>query len=177
MPLDNVQIALVVAVADNGVIGKDGKLPWHLSSDLKFFRAVTMNKPLVMGRKTYDSIGIPLDGRDNIVITRNRNFQAEGVFAVTSVDAALELARKKAHQRGAAEIAVIGGAQIYELTLPLADIIYLTEVHSSPDGDAYFPGIDRAQWRETSRERHAAGPGDSADYSFVVLTRGAADPD
>lgn len=170
------RIAFVVAVAENGVIGKDGKLPWHISSDLKFFRRITMNKPVVMGRKTYESIGKPLDGRDNIVITRNRDFTAEGVFVVATIEEALALARAKAAERGSDEIPVIGGAQIYDLTLPLADVIYLTEVHGSPEGDAFFPEIDRSVWKEVSRERFEAGPRDSTDFSLVVLERNRAVP-
>ena len=165
------RIAFLVAVAENGVIGKDGKLPWHISSDLKFFRAVTMNKPIIMGRKTYASIGKPLDGRDNIVITRNNDFSAEGVFVVPGVEEALELARQKAEKRGSDEISVIGGAQIFDLTLPVADVIYLTEVHAAPEGDVIFPALDKSDWNEVSRERHEAGPRDSADYSLVVLER------
>ena len=165
------RIALVVAVAENGVIGRQGGLAWQLSSDLKFFRAITMNKPLIMGRKTFESIGRPLDGRDNIVITRNTAFEAPGVLVAANLEDALELAHAKARDRSADEISIIGGAQIYELTLPRADRIYLTEVHASPEGDTFFPKIDSAQWRETSRERHSAGPKDSADYSFVILER------
>ena len=171
MPGRCARIALVVAVAENGVIGNEGKLPWHLSSDLKFFRKVTMNKPLIMGRKTFESIGKPLDGRDNIVISRNSSLKAPGVLAAADLEEALELARAKARARGADEIPIIGGAQIYELALPRADRIYLTRVHASPDGDTRFPEIDKTQWRETSRERFCAGPKDSADYSFVVLER------
>ena len=167
----DVRIALVVAVAENDVIGNAGGLAWHLSSDLKHFRKLTMNKPLIMGRKTYLSIGKPLDGRDNIVITGNRDFSAKGIITAASAEAALMLARDKAQQRGANEIAVIGGGQIYALMLPLAARIYLTEVHARPEGDSFFPRLDKAQWRETSRERHLAGPRDSADYSFVVLVR------
>lgn len=165
------RIALVVAVAANGVIGKDGKLPWHISSDLKFFRNITMGKPIVMGRKTYESIGKPLDGRDNIVITRNAGYQPEGVIVASNVEDALSIARKKAAARGSDEISVIGGAQIYGQTLPIADVIYLTEVHDTPDGDAFFPEIDRLAWKEVSRERFEAGPRDNADYSIVVLER------
>lgn len=165
------RLALVVAVAENGVIGNAGGLPWKLSSDLKYFRELTMNKPLIMGRKTFLSIGKPLDGRDNIVITGNPEFSAKGIFTAPGADAALKLARDKAQQRGADEIAVIGGAQIYALMLPLAARIYLTEVHAQPEGDSFFPEFDKAQWRETSRERHSAGPRDSADYSFAVLDR------
>ncbi len=168
---EDVRVALVVAVAENGVIGKAGGLPWHLPSDLKHFRELTMNKPLIMGRKTYLSIGKPLDGRDNIVITGNRDFGAKGIFTATSAEAAMKLARDKARERGANEIVVIGGAQIYALMLPLAARIYLTQVHARPGGDTFFPKPDEAQWRETSRERHSAGPRDSADYSFAVLVR------
>ena len=171
MPGKDAPIALVVAVAENGVIGWQGGLAWHQSSDLKFFRKVTMNKPLIMGRKTFESIGKPLDGRDNIVITRNSSFEAPGILVAANLEEALEMAREKARARGADEISIIGGAQIYELTLPVADRIYLSEIHSSPDGDTFFPQIDKSQWREISRERHAAGPKDSADYSLVVLER------
>lgn len=165
------RVALVVAVAENGVIGKDGKLPWHISSDLKFFRSVTMGKPVVMGRKTFESIGKPLDGRDNIVVTRNRDFAADGAFVVATIEEALALARKKASERGTDEISVIGGAQIYEQTLECADIIYLTEVHAAPEGDAVFPELDQSVWREVSRKRHEPGPRDSSAYSLTVLER------
>ncbi len=171
MSTNGVRIVLVVAIAENGVIGRSGKLPWRLSSDLRFFRSVTMDKPLIMGRRTFESIGKPLDGRDNIVITRTSGLEWPGVFVVSELDDALELARKKAAARGADEIAVIGGAEIYALTLPVADLIYLTEVHAEPDGDTFFPELDRNEWREVSRERHTAGPKDEADYSFVVLQR------
>ncbi len=168
---EDARLALVVAVAENRVIGKQGGLPWRLSSDLKYFRKLTMNKPLIMGRKTYESIGKPLDGRDNIVITGNPDFGATGIFTTSSAEAALTLARDKAQQRGSNEIAVIGGGQIYTLMLPHAARIYLTEVHARPEGDTLFSKLDKAQWRETSRERHSAGLRDSADYSFVVLER------
>lgn len=171
MPDKSVRIALVVAVAENGVIGNDGALPWRLSSDLKFFRKITMNKPVIMGRKTYDSIGKPLDGRDNIVVTRNRKFQAPGIVVAFDLEQALRLARERAAERGANEISVIGGAEIYSLVLPQADIIHLTEVHAAPEGDTLFPEFDKTTWREVSRVRHSAGTKDSADFSFVVLER------
>lgn len=171
MTSDGARIAFVVAVAENGVIGKDGDLPWHLPSDLKFFRAVTMNKPVVMGRKTYDSIGKPLDGRDNIVVSRNPDFRPDGVLVARTIEDALNIARTAAHARGADEISIIGGEEIFKVMLPQADVIYLTEVYARAEGDAYFPEIDDADWREISRERHEAGPNDSADYSFVVLER------
>lgn len=163
--------ALVVAVAENGVIGRQGGMAWSQSSDLKYFRKITMNKPLIMGRKTFDSIGGPLDGRDNIVVTRNKDYRAPGILVAANLEDALTLAREKARGRGVDEIAIIGGAQIYQLALPVAQRIYLSEIHFSPDGDTFFPSIDEAHWREVSRERHAAGPKDDADYSFVVLDR------
>ena len=136
---EDARITLVVAVAENSVIGWQGGLAWHQSSDLKFFRKVTMNKPLIMGRKTFESIGKPLDGRDNIVITRNTAFEAPGILVAANLEDALEIAREKARGRGVDEIPVIGGAQIYALALPEAKRIYLSEIHSSPDGDTFFP--------------------------------------
>lgn len=147
------KIAFVIAVAENRVIGKDGDLPWRLSSDLKLFRRLTMNKPIIMGRRTWESLPRrPLDGRDNIVLTRDRNFAAEGAHVVHSVEAALELGRKFAEARGVDEISVIGGAQIYESMLEHADRIYLTEVHGSPEGDTIFPPLDSAKWQEVGSE-------------------------
>ncbi len=165
------RLALVVAVADNGVIGREGRLPWRLPSDLKQFRRLTMGKPLIMGRKTFQSIGKPLDGRDNIVVTRDPAFAAEGVLVARSFEEAVALARTCAEARGADEIAVIGGAQIYAAALPAADRIYLTQVHGAFEGDTVFPALDRAAWQETARERHAAGPKDAADFSLVILDR------
>lgn len=165
------RIALVVAMAENRVIGVDGGLPWRLSSDLKYFKRVTMGKPIVMGRRTYESIGRPLPGRDNIVITRNAEFAADGVHVTGDVPSALSLAHTLAKEKGADEICVIGGGDIYRQTLPMADRVYLTEVHMSVDGDTMFPELDQADWRKTSREAHCAGEGDSADYEFVVLDR------
>ncbi len=171
---DDARVALVVAIAENGIIGKDGRLPWRLSSDLKFFRNVTMNKPLIMGRKTFESIGKPLDGRDNIVITRTPGFEHSGVHVFSDLDEALRSAREMAAARGSDEISVIGGAEIYAQTLPVADLIYLTEVHAAPEGDTFFPDFNKNAWREVSRERHSAGPKDSSDFSFVVLERARA---
>ncbi len=165
------RIVIVVARAENGVIGKDGTLPWRLSSDLKHFRAVTMGKPVIMGRKTFQSIGKPLEGRDNIVVTRNPDFAAEGVIAAASLEEALDVARMKAGAREGGEIAIIGGAEIYAAAMTFTDVIDLTEVHARPDGDTFMPDLDGNVWTETSRQRHAAGPKDSADYSFVRLER------
>lgn len=165
------RLTLVVARAENGVIGKDGGMPWRLSSDLKRFRDLTMGKPLIMGRKTFESIGKPLDGRDNIVVSRNPDFSAEGVIPARSFDEALSIARRCAGKRGAEEIAVIGGAQIYQLAMDRADRIELTEVHARPEGDTFFPDPDAGNWRESHRERRPATSRDSADYSFVTLDR------
>ena len=165
------RIALVVAMAENRVIGADGGLPWRLSSDLKYFKQVTMGKPIVMGRKTFASIGRPLPGRDNIVITRSAGFEADGVRVAGDVASALSLAHTLAKEKGANEICIIGGGEIYRQTLPMADRVYLTEVHMTVEGDTVFPDLDPSDWREVSREAHEAGEKDSADFSLVVLDR------
>jgi dihydrofolate reductase len=164
-------ISFVVAVGENGVIGSGGKLPWRLPSDLRLFRRLTLGKPVIMGRKTYASIGKPLEGRDNIVLTRDPSFKAEGVIVAPSIDVALERARELATARNADEIAVIGGAEIFLALLPYADRIYLTRVHASPPGDTYLPEPDAAIWRETSRERLERSLKDQYDATLVVLDR------
>ena len=164
-------VTFVVAMAENGVIGRHGQLPWRMPSDLKRFRQLTIGKPVVMGRKTYESIGKPLDGRDNIVITRQRDYAAPGVQVATTVDSALELARGLAAARGAEEIAVIGGAEVFRLALPFADRVYLTLVHASPPGDVVLPPFDPAQWRQTASESMQQGPGDQFAADFVKLDR------
>ncbi len=164
-------IVLVVAIAENGVIGRKGDLPWRIPDDLKHFKAVTMGKPIVMGRKTFESIGNPLPGRANIVITRDKNYRAEGVLIAASLDAALDIAAKEAEHSGAREIAVIGGSAIFAETLPRADRIELTEVHARPEGDVTFPAYAREQWRELRREGPLRGPNDEHAYSIVTLER------
>jgi dihydrofolate reductase len=164
-------IAIIVAVAENGVIGRDGRLPWHISSDLKRFRALTMGKPVIMGRKTFQSLARPLDGRDNIVITRNPNFRSEGATFVPSFEAALALARERAQARGADEIMVIGGAEVYRAALPLADRIYLTRVRAAPAGDTFFPEPASAEWQMVSAEELARGPSDDYAATLFVLDR------
>lgn len=164
---DAIAIVLVVAVAENGVIGRDGGLPWHIPADLREFKRVTMGKPIVMGRRTYESIGRPLPGRANIVVSRDPGFGPPGVTVVRSVAEALDAARFAAKAAGAEEICIIGGAAIFAEALPLADRIRLTEVHASPEGDVRMPGFSRRLWRETARQDH---PGDPA-YSFVTLER------
>ncbi len=158
-------ISLIVAVSTNNVIGADGDLPWRLSDDLKRFKVVTMGKPIVMGRKTYESIGRPLPGRQNIVITRRNNFTADGCDVVQSTAAAVEVAG------GADEVMVIGGSQIYAAFLPLAERIYLTRVHTEVDGDAFFPPIDEAEWRESAGESYEADDSNDCACTVTTLTR------
>ena len=166
-----IAIVLVAAVADNGVIGRDNAMPWRLSSDLKRFRALTIGKPVVMGRKTYASIGKSLPGRTNIVVTREPAFAAAGVVVASSLDAALAVARGDALRRGADAIAVVGGTEIFKQTMPLADRLEITHVHARPEGDVFLPPIDPAVWRATVRSEHLAGPQDDADFSCVSYVR------
>ena len=167
------KISLIIAVAENGVIGRNGALPWHVPSDLKTFRRITMGKPVVMGRKTYDLIGKPLPGRDNIVVTRDAGFSADGIDRAASVDDALDIARRKATERGVDEIMVIGGAEIFALTIPLANRIYLTRIHARPDGDVTFPEPDPRIWREVSRSPVTPDPRDDATATLLILERAA----
>ena len=153
---------MVVARADNGVIGRNGGLPWHLPADLRHFKAVTMGKPIVMGRRTFESIGRPLPGRHNIVLTRG-DWTADGVTVVADLAAALAAA-------GGGEVAIIGGATVYAAALPLASRVHLTEVHAEPAGDTILPGFDPAIWVETTRDDHAGDDG-VPGYSFVTLER------
>ena len=166
-----VRLAIIVAAAENGVIGRNNALPWHLSEDLKYFKRMTMGKPIVMGRKTYESIGRPLPGRTNIVISRDPGFRAEGTTTVCSLEGALALSRDIALIDGCEELVVIGGAEIYKAAIPLADILYITEVHAPVEGDARLPKIDWHNWREIGREHHRAVSPNPYDYSFVVYER------
>lgn len=166
-------LSVIVAVADNGVIGRDNALPWHISEDLKYFKRITLGKPIIMGRKTFDSIGRPLPGRANIVVTRNSDYAAEGVHVASSLDDALALAADIALIDGVEEALVIGGAQIYEEAIPRADRLYLTEVHAEVAGDAFLSPIETGEWREVSREERVAEPPNPFNYSFVVYERGA----
>lgn len=155
-------ITMVVARAGNGVIGRDGGLPWHLPADLRHFKAVTMGKPIVMGRRTFESIGRPLPGRHNIVLTRG-DWTADGVTVVADLAAALAAA-------GGGEVAIIGGATVYAAALPLVRRVHLTEVHAEPAGDTILPSFDPAIWIETTRDDHADDDG-TPGYSFVTLER------
>jgi dihydrofolate reductase len=165
------RIFLIVAVAENGVIGRDNAIPWRLKSDMKRFRALTMGKPVVMGRKTFESLPKkPLPGRTNIVVTRDPSFAAAGAVVVPSFENAYAVARGDALRRSA-EIAVIGGVQIFAQWMDVADRLEVTEVHASPEGDVRLAPIARSDWAEVGRERHAAGDGDSADFSYVTYRR------
>lgn len=165
-------LSVIVAAAENGVIGRNNALPWHLPGDLRYFKRTTMGKPVIMGRKTFESIGRPLPGRTNIVITRQSNYSApDGVRVVNSLDEALALAEDVALIDGAEELMVIGGEAIYAGALPLAQRLYLTEVHAEVEGDAHLPPIDWGQWRELSRERFEAVSPNPYAYSFVVYER------
>ncbi|WP_428031245.1 dihydrofolate reductase [Ancylobacter sp.] len=161
-------LTLVAAVAENGVIGRGDALPWHISGDLKRFRAITWGKPILMGRRTFESIGKPLPGRTSLVITRDTGFRPpEGVLVVSSLGAALERGAQEAEKLGVDEMAVIGGAQIYAQAFPHAARLRLTEVHGQPEGDVFFPAFDRAAWREVGREDPAQGEKDEFAFSFV----------
>jgi len=166
-----VALVLIVAVAENGVIGRDNQLPWRLRSDMQHFRRITMGKPVIMGRKTFQSLRQPLKGRTTIVVSRDRTFAAPGAIVARDLAAALLTARGDALRRGADAIMVAGGGEIYAQTMPRADRLLLTLVHGHCDGDATFPAIDRSQWHEVEREEHAAGPDDSTDFAFVRFER------
>ena len=165
-----IRTALIVARADNGIIGVDNQLPWYLPSDLKYFKQVTMGKPVVMGRKTFESIGRPLPGRTNVVITRNTDWSAPGVRGVGSLADALKLATAQADLDGADEVMVIGGATLYREAFDQVDRMYVTQVHASPEGDAFFEAPDQEKFARTSVEDH---PGDEASpaHSYEVWDR------
>ena len=165
------QVVLVVAVADNGVIGSNGAIPWRLKSDLQRLKALTIGKPIVMGRKTFVSLKRALPGRTNIVVTRDAGFRAAGAVVTTSFADARAVATGDALRRLATEIAVIGGAEIYAQWMDSADRLEITEVHARPDGDTYFAAIDAGAWEEVARVRNPAGPDDSVDFSYVTYRR------
>lgn len=156
-------ITIVIARADNGVIGKEGGLPWRLPADLRRFKALTLGKPVLMGRRTWDSLGRALPGRRNLVLTRDPLWSAPGAERVGNIEAALAIAE-------APELIVIGGAEVCALALPLASRFELTQVHASPDGDTWLPALDPGQWREIAREKHPAD-GDHPGFAFVTLAR------
>jgi dihydrofolate reductase len=165
------KIVLVAAVGNNGVIGRAGGMPWRLRSDLQHFKRLTLDKPVVMGRKTFVSIGRPLPRRTNIVITRDANFAAPGIVTAPNFEAALALAREDADKRGTDEIMVIGGSEVFAAAMPLAARLEITHVHSATEGDVTFPPIEPALWRETARMEHAAGPDDEASFDVTTYVR------
>jgi dihydrofolate reductase len=165
------EIVLLVAVAENGVIGAGGTIPWRLKADQQRLKAMTLGKPVVMGRKTFISLRRPLPGRTNIVVTRDADYRAAGAVVTTSFDAARAVATGDALRRFATEIAVIGGAEIYAQWMDRADRLEITEVHARPEGDTYFAAIDAAAWEEVARVRNPAGPDDSAACSYVTYRR------
>ena len=165
------KLSMIVAAAQNRVIGRDNALPWYLPNDLKYFKQTTLGKPIIMGRKTYESIGKPLPGRTNIVITRQTDYQPDGVKVVHSVAEARDLAESVCLIDGQEEAMIMGGAEIYTLALPDADRLYLTEVHADVDGDAYFPEYDKTEWQEISREDCSAEGPNPYNYSFVVYDK------
>jgi len=159
------QIALIAAMAENGVIGINNQLPWRISADLRHFKALTMGKPIVMGRKTWESIGRPLPGRTNIVISRDSGFEAEGCQVVHSIEQALEAAA------GYDQVMIIGGANLYRQMLERADVLYLTLIKAEVEGDAWFPQLEPEEWREVERQSHGADDNNEYDYDFVTLQR------
>ena len=165
------EIVLIVAVADNGVIGAGGAIPWRLKTDQQRLKTMTLGKPVVMGRKTFISLRRPLPGRTNIVVTRDGSFRGAGAVVTTSLADARAVATGDALRRFVTEIAVIGGAEIYAQWMALADRLEITEVHARPEGDTYFAAIDAAAWEEIARVRHSAGPDDSSDFSYVTYHR------
>jgi len=166
-----IETVLIVAVADNGVIGASGSIPWRLKSDMQRLKAMTIGRPVVMGRKTFLSLKRPLSNRTNIVVTRDRDFRAAGAVVTTSIENARTIAHADALRRSAAEIAVIGGAEIYAQWMPFADRLEITEVHASPEGETRLAAIDAAQWEEVARDSRPAGGDDSVPFSYVTYRR------
>jgi len=164
-------IALIVACSENNVIGRDNQLPWYLSEDLKYFKRTTLGKPIIMGRLTYESIGRPLPGRPNIVVTRQPDWKAEGVQTANSLNAAIELGKAEAQKLDSDEIMIIGGAQIYRESVDLCNRIYLTRVNAFVEGDAYFPALNLNEWNELSKVPHLAIGDNPYSYAFIVLDR------
>ena len=165
------EIVLIVAVAENGVIGAGGAIPWRLKSDQQRLKAITLNKPVVMGRKTFESLRRPLPGRTNIVVTRDPSYRANGAVVTTSFENAHAIAHGDALRRFATEIAVIGGSEVYAQWMAVADRLEITEVHARPEGDTHFAAIDVMAWEEVARVRNPAGPDDSVDFSYVTFRR------
>jgi dihydrofolate reductase len=164
-------LSAIVAVSENNVIGMDSGLPWRLSNDLKWFRQTTMGKPIIMGRKTFESLPKILPGRTNIIITRDPGYQIEGAIVTHSLEAAIEAAKSLENEGSSDEVVIIGGAEIYRQSLPFLDRIYLTRVHADVAGDTYFPDLELENWSEDFTERHEKSEKDAYDHSFTILNK------
>lgn len=169
--MEDVPLGIIVARAQNGCIGRNNKLPWHLPNDLRYFKAQTWGRPIIMGRKTWESIGKPLPGRTNIVMTRQPNFRADGIRVVDSLQAAIRLAQDIALIEAADRIMVIGGANVFAEAMPQAEYLFLTEVHADIDGDTFFPDVDLSGYQEESREDFDASGDNPYPYSFIRYRR------
>jgi dihydrofolate reductase len=167
MPNKNPKISAILAMSENRAIGIKNQLPWHLPADLKHFKTITSGHPVLMGRKTYESIGRPLPNRSNIIITRNANFQAPGCLVVQTIEQVMQ----QANEINCDEFFIIGGAEVYKQFMPYIDRIYLTIVHTIVEGDAYFPELNPSEWQEKEKVRHQADENNSYDYSFIVLEK------
>ena len=165
------QLSLIWAMAENRVIGRDNSLPWRLPNDMRHFMKTTMGRPVIMGRKTFESMKAPLPGRTNIVLTQNHEWQREGVQVAPTLDEAIALAESQCLIDGVDEVMIIGGAQIYALALPIADRLYMTIVHAEPAGDVFFPPVDLTGWRVVAEERFDADERHSSAYTFQTMER------
>lgn len=161
-------ISMIAAVARNNVIGRDGGMPWKLPSDMAFFKKTTMGKPIVMGRKQFETVGKPLPGRINIVVSRQEGYQPDGVLVFSDFEAALEHATRMAAADGGNEVMIIGGGEIYRMGLPYAQRLYITHIAAEPEGDTYFPDVDWSDWEKAETPQIVPGPGDSAQFSVCI---------
>ncbi len=171
MSMSSIKLSLIVAMSENRVIGKDNQLPWRISADLRYFKQMTMGRPLVMGRKTFESIGRPLPGRKNIVVTKQNNWRSEGVDVFNSIESALDFAKSVAKSTDQTEVMVIGGANLYEQVLPLSSKLYITRVHANIEGDAFFPEFESSNWRLVSQEISEPSEKDQYACSFLVYDK------
>ncbi len=167
----DIQLASIVAVADNGVIGNNNAMPWHIPSEFAHFRATTIGKPVIMGRKSFEALGKPLAKRTNIVVTRDTTWSAAGVTVCHTLDDAIAAGKHTAHESGVDTVFIIGGADIYRQAMDVIDVLYLTEIHLSPAGETYFPDFDRARFHEIFREEHPQREGEAAGYTVTILER------
>lgn len=171
MAVNDIAVSVIAAVARNGVIGKDGSMPWRLATDLRRFKMLTMGKPVVMGRLTFESLGKPLAGRNNIVVSRREAYRPEGVTVAPSLEAGIAEAKAAARRSGNSELFIIGGGEIYAAALPLADRLYITHVAAAPDGDTRFPPLDPSAWVRVDEEHVPAGETDTAATLYAIYER------